>query len=326
MKIDGSHSEQDHVPIVARAAKGRVMSQEQRTAVRYLTWILVFLCVVGGLWILLRLSDIEQVARESEFGITRGQRNLDQLRHEVGERITALEQRVFALEAWRAAPSVEPAALPNESPLLEELAALRNELEDLRAGLAAGVVLKNRASPVFGRQDTALVLGAWQPAPVVGNNPDAPNWGSDQIIGEPDTLTDGDRSTAWASLEPDGGREWLEARFDDAVEPSAIVIRETYNPGAIIRVEAMDGKRRYHTVWQGRDGAGKASPAEFVVPYDLGFPTDVIRITLDTSLVAGWNEIDAVALQTAEGRIWASASAASSSYAARLNPTEEGGN
>ncbi|MFN0058706.1 MAG: hypothetical protein ACKVX7_09655 [Planctomycetota bacterium] len=299
------------------------MSQEPSTAVRYLPWIFVFLCCAGGYWISARLSDLEQLTRESGHGIARGQRSIDQLRSEVGERLSALEQRVLALEAWRAAPSVEPGAIaPSESALVEELAALRREFEDLRAGVAVNAVAKNRIASTssFGE---AIV---WQPAPVVGNNPDAPNWGSDQIIGEPDTLTDGDRVTAWASLEPDGGREWLEAHFDSFVVPTAIVIRETYNPGAIIRVEALDAKRRYHTVWQGRDDPDKSSPAEFVVPYGLGFATQSIRITLDTSLVAGWNEIDAVALQTAEGRIWASASAASSSYSARLNPTEEGGN
>ncbi|MEM7390722.1 MAG: hypothetical protein AAF492_00120 [Verrucomicrobiota bacterium] len=124
-------------------------------------------------------------------------------------------------------------------------------------------------------------------------------WSASQATGKPDTTRSGDYKTAWAPKVQDGGEEWLELDFSYAVTPSLIRIHETYNPGALIKVDVLDDQGEWHRYWQGRDPTDK-SPQWFEVrPTEkeaLTFPTRRVRITLDTKSVSGWNEIDAVEL------------------------------
>jgi hypothetical protein len=121
------------------------------------------------------------------------------------------------------------------------------------------------------------------------------DWSAMQATGKPDTEGPGDARTAWASLTADGGEEWLELGYEAPVLPVRVRIHETYNPGAVVKVEARDGKGGWTLLWQGRDpvreGAGWCE-------LDVAAPMAVrtIRITLDSANVPGWNEIDAVEL------------------------------
>ncbi len=106
----------------------------------------------------------------------------------------------------------------------------------------------------------------------------------------------GDIRTAWATKGQDDGAEWLELTYKQAVHPAGVRIRETYNPGAVVRVDARDAKGTWHKLWEGKDPT-KAAPGWFDVP--IRQPTwtcRTLRITLNTSAVTGWNEIDAVEL------------------------------
>ena len=121
-------------------------------------------------------------------------------------------------------------------------------------------------------------------------------WCAEQACGEPDTEVAGDRPTAWASLEPDGGEEWLELTYKHAVRPTLIRIHETFNPGAVIKIEAKDADKKWQILWQGKDTVEEA-PAYFEVRIDPPkFAVRAIRITIDSGGVEGWNEIDAVQL------------------------------
>ena len=114
--------------------------------------------------------------------------------------------------------------------------------------------------------------------------------------GEPDSQRPGDGRTSWASREPDGGKEWLELAYRAAVRPVHIRIYESFNPGAIVRVEAQDAGRMWQVLWKGKSGRPKA-PACMDVRLDRpSFATRVLRITLDTARVKGSNQIDAVQL------------------------------
>src|SRR5580704_10247815 len=61
-------------------------------------------------------------------------------------------------------------------------------------------------------------------------------WGPEQATGPPDTVGPGDIVTAWASLTPDGQDEWLLLEYAEPVVPAAVLVHETYNPGALCRV------------------------------------------------------------------------------------------
>jgi len=121
------------------------------------------------------------------------------------------------------------------------------------------------------------------------------NWSAMQATGKPDTEGPGDARTAWASLSADGGEEWLELGYEAPVVPVRVRIHETYNPGAVIRVEARNEKGEWTLLWEGRDpvreGAGWCE-----VDVTARVATRTIRVVLDSAHVPGWNEIDAVEL------------------------------
>ncbi len=144
--------------------------------------------------------------------------------------------------------------------------------------------------------------------------PRGPSWSPGNAAGPPDTPNHGDYSTAWASQQPDGGKEWMQLKYKKATEVREISIHESYNPGALSKVSAIlpDGTER--VIWEGTE-AVEEGLVERVLAVPPGIRSDQIRIELDTSRVPGWNEIDAVEIVGADGsRQWASESTASSYF------------
>ncbi len=142
-------------------------------------------------------------------------------------------------------------------------------------------------------------------------------WGPEQAIGAPDTLRAGDQSTAWAPREQDGGEEWLLLTFSNAVAIASVRVRETYNPGALVKITAVLDNDAETVLWEGTEPASQA-------PVDMQFPpanpvtAKSVKLYLDTRLVPGWNEIDAVAIVGTDGSLrWAAQAVASSSFADR---------
>jgi len=166
-------------------------------------------------------------------------------------------------------------------------------------------------APVLGGPGAPIAAGPGQLRP--GTQPRGP----EQATGAPDTAQAGDIPTAWASLEPNAGAEWLQVDFDQAVTIAEVRIRESYNPGAVSKVVAIlqDGKE--HVLWEGLDPTVDA-PSDFVVKAEGDVVSKSIKMYLDTTLKQGWNEIDAVELVGKDGkRQWASHASASSTYAVR---------
>jgi hypothetical protein len=156
---------------------------------------------------------------------------------------------------------------------------------------------------------------AEKPAPKRG-------WGPEQATGPPDTPAAGDFTSAWASLTPDGQDEWLLLEYAEPILPAAVLVHETYNPGALMRVTAFKLDGEEVDVWKGKDptaqGAGKGV-SEIAV--NVTFKTNRVKIYLDSKAVPGWNEIDAVGLRDAGGKTyWATGADASSTYAEQGRP------
>lgn len=196
-------------------------------------------------------------------------------------------------------------ALVSESSSAELLSArakisqLEARVRELEEELEA---FKPRAKPTLG-------------GPQDGRRP----WGPEQATGAPDTLQAGDYRTAWASLEADSGPEWLVVDFPKEVEVAQVRVRETLGPGTIFMVSAIlaDGSERI--LWHGTEPAAEA-PVEMEFNPSSQVRSRRIRIQLDTTVVKGWNEIDAVELVGADGtRQWASGAWASSTYADRVS-------
>lgn len=150
---------------------------------------------------------------------------------------------------------------------------------------------------------------------------DARGWGPEQATGAPDTATAGDNQTAWASRRRNGSSEWLELRYPEAVTPVGVRVFETFNPGALVQVVAIDADGADHVAWKGTD-PGVGDQDVVVLPLAVGVPIQRLRLELDCSRVRGWNEIDAVGLHDTEGRLWwASSATASSTFAQAEAPS-----
>jgi len=151
------------------------------------------------------------------------------------------------------------------------------------------------------------------------------NYTAQQVTGPPDTPLPGDVPTAWASRTPNGTDEWLQVGFGKGQTFSEIRIHESFNPGAVTRITTMDEDGTEKTLWQGQD-PGYGQPAIFVSIFKLVSPvsTDNIRIHLDTSLVSGWNEIDAVGVVDDQGTLhWAETASASSRFGQTRQPATQ---
>jgi hypothetical protein len=124
-------------------------------------------------------------------------------------------------------------------------------------------------------------------------------WSPVKMTGEPDVDNYGDNGNAWASKEADKGIEWVKLTFKKPVNATEIRIRQTYGPGAVIKIELIDEKGKSNTVWEGVDKT-KYEPNKikyFNVSFEkTAYKTKAVKITLATNSVEGWNEIDAVQL------------------------------
>jgi hypothetical protein len=141
-------------------------------------------------------------------------------------------------------------------------------------------------------------------------------WGVQQVTGAPNTAGPGDISTAWASASQDDQKEWLVLEYDQSVVPVAVVVHETYNPGAVVKVSHYPRWGREQVLWEGTDPTpSTATGGVSRLPVSAGVKTGRIKLYIDSPAVAGWNEIDAVGLELANGEvIWAESAEASSSY------------
>ena len=137
----------------------------------------------------------------------------------------------------------------------------------------------------------------WASSAVASSQYGADNWSAGQATGPPNSLVFGDDQTAWAPATKDGGSEWLELTYPEAVSPSAVRIWENDGAGAVTRVEAYDpGSASWLTLWSGTDPTKPGATTVFSPPIaPTAAPTSRIRLTIDTS-VPEWNEIDAVGL------------------------------
>ena len=127
----------------------------------------------------------------------------------------------------------------------------------------------------------------------------SPEWGAEQVAGEPDAPGCGDYQFAWASAASDS-IDTLEVSFSALVYPLEIVIIESFNPDQVVKVEVFDPETGgFYTVLQKNPvQVDRPCPYQLSVPVEgLDFKTNLVRITVDQSqLGLGWNEIDAVRL------------------------------
>jgi hypothetical protein len=122
------------------------------------------------------------------------------------------------------------------------------------------------------------------------------SWSAAQVLGAPNVYpTISDHTSAWASEEADAGIETIEVSFEVAERIDLVQIFETYNPGAITRVDVLD---QGGAIIDTRQLSSAITAGKKTI--ELGCtvtPVARVRVTLDTRAVAGWNEIDAIGVR-----------------------------
>ncbi len=102
--------------------------------------------------------------------------------------------------------------------------------------------------------------------------------------------------SSWRTRNPDDGEEWVEVRFSTSVFATAVEVHETLNPGAITGIFLRDPEGQWHSVWEGSDPS-RSCPAVLRVDFSSRtFASSEVRIELNTALLPGWNQLDAVKL------------------------------
>ncbi|MCC3159264.1 T9SS type A sorting domain-containing protein [Hymenobacter sp. 15J16-1T3B] len=125
------------------------------------------------------------------------------------------------------------------------------------------------------------------------------SWAASMTTGTPDVYPRyGDLSGAWASSAADGTREYLVLRFNNPAPAKRILIWETYNPGAIDTVFVRNpGSGAWVPVYTATAAAAGGNSRILNINFPLtSFAVRDVRLAINSAAVAGWNEIDAVAL------------------------------
>lgn len=233
---------------------------------------------------------------------------------------------------WALAAAAGPASGPDLEQLLKRatadgkyrmlLAQFKVEKDREQYGDFRDLGPRDRAS--YGGRD-GLPKGYWvYAAPYwyvwrdrTADNKPKRGWGPEQATGEPDTNMAGDIVTAWASQTQDDQDEWLMLEYAEPVVPTAVLVYETYNPGALVRVTAfrLDGEEV--ELWKGQDPTTPDNEMGISeVPVKVNFKTNRIKLYIASKAVPGWNEIDAVGVRDKDQKVhWAVAADASSTYA-----------
>ncbi len=144
------------------------------------------------------------------------------------------------------------------------------------------------------------------------------HWAPEQAVGPPNTPEPGDFATAWASATPDGQEEWLELTYEKPVEAVALMVYESFNPGALYKIIVYDENGNEIQAFSGEDPTrpGSEHGISLVKLNVKKLKVNKVRLYLKSPDVGGWNEIDAVGLLDIQGQThWATAAKASSTFA-----------
>ncbi|XP_029800443.1 F-box/LRR-repeat protein 4 isoform X3 [Suricata suricatta] len=102
-------------------------------------------------------------------------------------------------------------------------------------------------------------------------------------------------------------QDYVELTFEQQVYPTAVHVLETYHPGAVIRILACSANPyspippaevRWEILWSERPTKVNASQARQFKPCikQINFPTNLIRLEINSSLLDYYTELDAVVL------------------------------
>ncbi|MCP9451530.1 MAG: hypothetical protein NNA23_02485 [Nitrospira sp.] len=141
--------------------------------------------------------------------------------------------------------------------------------------------------------------GQWATQAVASTQYRPDEYSARQATGQPDVPTYSDSKRAWTPSSAERQEEWLDLTFANPVYATEVRVRQTLNPGSIVKIAAADSSGTWHRLWEGEDPNRYAKDriAWFIVRFPpTAFPVQRIKIHLYTPAVKGWKQIDAVQL------------------------------
>ncbi|XP_032647658.1 F-box/LRR-repeat protein 4 [Chelonoidis abingdonii] len=108
-------------------------------------------------------------------------------------------------------------------------------------------------------------------------------------------------------------QDYVELAFEEPVYPTAVHVLETYHPGAVIRILACSANPysqntpaevRWEILWSEAPSKGNSPQARQFTPCikQIDFPTNLIRLEINSSLQDYYTELDAVVLHGVKER------------------------
>ncbi len=194
-----------------------------------------------------------------------------------------------------------------------EHSALRTRAAD-RLGLFRSDAARAELDAWLGRETDRAVVARLRSARAAQDS--IPKYHALRATGAPDVPNPpGDHENAWCPRSENGGPEWLELTYEHPLHATRVVVHQVYRAGAVVRIELADAAGHWSTAWEVGDDVtdeGHTLVADVRRPGRVSVSR--VRVTLDTSLVSGWHEIDAVGIADAETTQWATGARASSTW------------
>lgn len=108
-------------------------------------------------------------------------------------------------------------------------------------------------------------------------------------------------------------QDYIELAFEEPVYPTAVEVLETYHPGAVVQILACSLNPfsqnpttdvRWEVLWSGQPTKAPTPQSRQFTPSikQLNFPTNLIRLEVNSSLLEYYTELDAVILRGARER------------------------
>jgi outer membrane protein OmpA-like peptidoglycan-associated protein len=124
-----------------------------------------------------------------------------------------------------------------------------------------------------------------------------------QLLGKPNKLPQAESgASAWRSAQPDAGEEWVKVGFETPMEIRQVVIAENFGAGCVTNVVAYDTQNKEYSLYKSKPETSKrgAGMHRIWLPQLTAFKVAAIKVVLDTKLVAGWNELDAIGISSSD--------------------------
>lgn len=119
-----------------------------------------------------------------------------------------------------------------------------------------------------------------------------------QALGRPSKVPElGESPCAWAPQSPDGAAdEWIQVGFAKPMHARQIVVAENVNPGAVVRIIAIDEKGAEHPVFQVPGIQDRVDPLLRVFPKEADFLCQQLKVIINGAAIKGINQIDAIGI------------------------------